>query len=86
MTPAQLTYSLFAGIGAVLLLASIIGWALKTGMAKGQPNSTIDNLNARIKAWWVMVLVIGLSFVFGKPGVILLFAFISFFALRPPEE
>ena len=82
MTPAQLTYSLFAGIGAVLLLASIIGWALKTGMAKGQPNSTIDNLNARIKAWWVMVLVIGLSFMFGKPGVILLFAFISFFALR----
>jgi len=82
MTPAQLTYSLFAGIGAVLLLASIVGWALKTGMAKGQPNPTIDNLNARIKAWWVMVLVIGLSFMFGKPGVILLFAFISFFALR----
>jgi len=82
MTPAQLTYSLFAGIGAVLILASIVGWALKAGMAKGQPNSTIDNLNARIKAWWVMVLVIGLSFVFGKPGVILLFAFISFFALR----
>ncbi len=29
-----------------------------------------------------MVLVIGLAFVFGRPGVILLFAFISFFALR----
>ena len=49
---------------------------------KGQPHPTIDNLNARIKAWWVMVLVIGLAFVFGRPGVILLFAFISFFALR----
>ncbi len=49
---------------------------------KGQPHATIDNLNARIKAWWVMVLVIGLAFVFGRTGVILLFAFISFFALR----
>ena len=82
MTPIQVTYSLFVGVGAVLVVASIVGWTLKTAMAKGQPHATIDNLNARIKAWWVMVLVISLAFVFGKPGVILLFAFISFFALR----
>ena len=82
MTPLQITYSLFVGAGVILLIASIIGWTLKTAVAKGQPHPTIDNLNARIKAWWVMVLVISLSFVFGKTGVILLFAFISFFALR----
>ncbi|HTP98644.1 MAG TPA: phosphatidate cytidylyltransferase [Casimicrobiaceae bacterium] len=82
MTPIQVTYSLFVGVGAVLVVASLVGWTLKTAMAKGQPHATIDNLNARIKAWWVMVLVISLAFVFGKPGVILLFAFISFFALR----
>ena len=35
-------------------------------VAKGAPHATIDNLNARIKAWWVMVLVIGLAFLFGK--------------------
>jgi phosphatidate cytidylyltransferase len=82
MTPTQVTYSLFVGIGAVLVVASLVGWTLKTATAKGMPHATIDNLNARIKAWWVMVLVIGLAFLFGKPGVILLFAFISFFALR----
>ena len=82
MTPTQVTYTLFVGIGAVLVVASIVGWSLKTAMAKGMPHSTIDNLNARIKAWWVMVLVIGLAFMFGRPGVILLFALISFFALR----
>jgi len=82
MTPTQVTYTLFVGIGAVLVVASIVGWSLKTAMAKGLPHPTIDNLNARIKAWWVMVLVIGLAFVFGRPGVILLFAMISFFALR----
>ena len=82
MTPTQVTYTLFVGIGAVLVVASIVGWSLKAAMAKGMPHATIDNLNSRIKAWWVMVLVIGLAFVFGRPGVILLFAFISFFALR----
>ena len=82
MTPTQVTYSLFVGIGAVLVVASLVGWTLKTATAKGMPHATIDNLNARIKAWWIMVLVIGLAFLFGRPGVILLFAFISFFALR----
>jgi phosphatidate cytidylyltransferase len=82
MTPTQVTYSLFVGIGAVLVVASVVGWSLKMAMAKGMPHPTIDNLNARIKAWWVMVLVIGLAFVFGRIGVILLFAAISFFALR----
>jgi len=82
MTSLQVTYSLFVGVGVVLIVASAVGWILKTSVAKGMPHPTIDNLNARIKAWWVMVLVISLAFLFGRPGVILLFAFISFFALR----
>ena len=82
MTAQQQTVSLFAGIGVVLLVASLAGYALKKAVAKGQPHPTIDNLNARIKAWWVMVLVIGGAFLFGKNGVMLLFLFISFQALR----
>ena len=82
MTALQQTYSLFVGIGVVLVVASLIGFALKATVARGQPNATIDNLNARVKAWWVMVLVIGFSFLFGRVGVILLFLFISFAALR----
>lgn len=82
MTAQQQTYSLFVGIGAVLLVASIVGFALKSAVAKNQPHPTIDNLNARIKAWWVMVLVISFAFLFGRTGVILLFLFISFAALR----
>ena len=82
MTPLQQTYSLFAGIGVVLVVASFVGLGLKATVAHGEPHPAIDNLNARIKAWWVMVLTIGIAFLFGKPGVILLFAFLSFFALR----
>jgi phosphatidate cytidylyltransferase len=82
LTPQQQTISLFAGIGAILLLASLIGFVLQWRVAKGRPHSVIDNLNARIKAWWVMVLVIGFAFMFGRAGVTLLFLFISFAALR----
>src|SRR6266849_35400 len=82
MTMQQQTMALFAGIGVVLVIASLVGYALKTCVAKGQPHAVIDNLNARIKAWWVMVLVISGAFLFGKDGVIVLFLFISFVALR----
>jgi phosphatidate cytidylyltransferase len=82
MTAPQETFAIFAGIGATLLLASVIGFLLKKRGAHGQPHGAIDNLNTRIRAWWVMVLVIGFAFVFGKAGVIVLFLFVSFFALR----
>lgn len=78
----QTTLTLFGGVFAVLLLASTIGALLKRRVASGQRNAVIDNLNARVNAWWVMVAVIGLAFAFGKSGVIVLFYLISFYALR----
>jgi phosphatidate cytidylyltransferase len=51
-------------------------------VAKGQPHAVIDNLVSRINAWWVMVGTIATAFVFGKLGVVVLFFFISFYALR----
>ena len=78
----QSTRWLFAGTLGVLALATVVGILLKWRIAHGKPHGVIDNLNSRIKAWWVMVLLIGLSFLFGKTGVILLFAFMSFAALR----
>ncbi|MEP7329820.1 MAG: phosphatidate cytidylyltransferase, partial [Betaproteobacteria bacterium] len=77
----QQTIGLFAGIGVVLLVASLIGWTLKVTVAKNQSHGVIDNLNTRIKAWWAMVLVIGIAFLFGNAGVTMLFVFISFIAL-----
>lgn len=72
---------LFGGIGAILVLATLIGQVLAR-RAGPEPGSTITNLNQRIHAWWVMVGLMGIAFLFGKPGVILLFAFTSFAALR----
>ncbi|WP_417725535.1 phosphatidate cytidylyltransferase [Salipiger sp.] len=72
--------TLLAGVGAVLVLASVIGAIL----ARRYPgdNPVVANLNARIKAWWGMVVALGLAFLAGRTGVVLLFALLSFAALR----
>lgn len=81
--PAQShTLLLAAGVIGVLTLASAVGLVLKRTLASGESHATIDNLNARVKAWWLMVAVIGLALLTGKTGVIVLFAFTSFVALR----
>ncbi|MFV0284573.1 MAG: phosphatidate cytidylyltransferase [Castellaniella sp.] len=71
---------LFLGIGGLLLIATMIGQLLK--WRTRSPNPVIDNLNARIYAWWVMALVIGLAFTMGRAGIVILFYLISFYALR----
>lgn len=73
------TLLLFCGIGGVLVLASVIGFFLK--LSKGN-TPVIENLNSRINAWWVMVIVIGCTFWLGNAAVIILFFLISGFALR----
>lgn len=73
------TLLLFCGIGGILVFASVVGFVLK--LVKGN-NPVIENLNARINAWWVMVLVIGCTFWLGNLAVIILFFLISGFALR----
>ena len=71
-----------AGVAGILIFASIVGACLKIFLVRGEPNAVIDNLNARVKAWWVMAAVIGLALLAGKTGVIILFVFISLVALR----
>ena len=75
------TWLLFAGIGGILALASLVGAVLRWRAPAG-PDAVIDNLNARINAWWVMVAVIGCAFALGYWAVILLFYGVSFYALR----
>lgn len=71
----------FLFLGGVLAIASLIAWAL-AARSSGAPSPTLVNLRQRINAWWVMVAVIGLAFLFGHGGTTVLFALISFAALR----
>jgi phosphatidate cytidylyltransferase len=82
MTPTDTLIALFSGVFAVLAVASTIGGILQWRLAPGQSSSVIDNLNARIKAWWWMIGALALAFWGGRIGVVSLFAFISFQSLR----
>lgn len=75
-------FALLLGAGAVLVTATIVGRVLAWRFSPQGSNPTIENLNARIGAWWGMVAILGLAFLAGRGGVILLFAFLSFAALR----
>jgi phosphatidate cytidylyltransferase len=68
-------------LAGVLAIASLISLILRL-RAGPQPNSVLDNLSARIKAWWVMIILLGAAFLAGRHAVVLLFAFVSFAALR----
>jgi phosphatidate cytidylyltransferase len=81
MSPTEQTFAVFGGIAAVLVLATIVGQTLRH-RAGGRPGPAVENLNARIKAWWIMVAAIAAAFAFGEIGVIVLFAFASFHAFR----
>ncbi|SEK76757.1 phosphatidate cytidylyltransferase [Roseovarius nanhaiticus] len=64
----------------VLVIASVAG---RLVARRASPdNLTVQNLNARINAWWVMAGVIALAFTLGPTGVVVLFALCSFAALR----
>lgn len=80
--PSMYALPIFAGAVAVLIVASVIGWILKLRYAPEEPHGVIDNLNSRIRAWWWMVGILAAAFWLGKGGVIVLFALLSFFALR----
>lgn len=74
--------TLVFAIGAFLVVATVIGQILQRRLSPDRSNAAIENLNARIYAWWVMVALIGTAFLAGRAGVIVLFAFCSFAALR----
>ena len=69
---------LIGGVFALLAVASGVGFVL----ARHRPNQTVANLNARIKAWWIMVAVFAVAFLVGKELTIALFALTSFWCLR----
>jgi phosphatidate cytidylyltransferase len=83
MTTWEQTVALFGGIGALLVIASAVGFALdRKARRAGVVSATIENLNARIRAWWVMVVVATIAFMVGRIGIVVLGGLCSFLALR----
>jgi phosphatidate cytidylyltransferase len=74
--------TLLAGFAAILVAASVIGYVLQSRLSPDGSNTAIENLNDRIRAWWVMVALMGVALIGGHTGVTLLFVCCSFAALR----
>ncbi len=82
MNHIQTTWLMAAGVLALIVAMSVLGAWLKLKVVDGHPHSLIDNLNIRIQAWWGMTITIGLALLGSRIGVVVLFAFVSFTALR----
>jgi phosphatidate cytidylyltransferase len=74
--------ALFAGVVGVLVLATVAGEVLQRVVATDSARATVDNINARVRAWWVMSAVFAVAVLSGTIGAVILFALISFLALR----
>ncbi|CAN5120651.1 phosphatidate cytidylyltransferase [soil metagenome] len=69
------------GTLAVLTIATAIGWLLER-RATDSNRATLQNLNARTRSWWWMIAIFGGALAGGQIPTIVLFALLSFMALR----
>lgn len=74
--------ALAAGVFILLISASIAGYLLQLKSKGDKAREVVANLNARIKAWWVMAIVLLVAIAAGDIGSLILFGLISFLALR----
>jgi phosphatidate cytidylyltransferase len=75
-------YGLYLGIIVFLVLATIIGAILQWKVKSENGKKTVENANARIKAWWVMIGVFAVANLAGLTATVLLFLFLSLVALK----
>ncbi len=77
--PLREVYWILGGLLAVASIANIIGILLE----RRRPESpVILNLNARIRSWWVLIIIGGAALLAGRIAAIVLFALLSFLCLR----
>ena len=73
---------LLLGLVILLAVATVVGQMLAQRASGASAIATMDNLNKRIRAWWLMVAVLAIAFFFGKAVTLVLFALTSFYCLR----
>lgn len=76
------TLALLAGVFTLLAVGAFVGWLLRRQPATSISPALIRLFNQRIVAWWAMFATLIFSVVLGRPLVVILFFFVSFWALR----
>ena len=74
---------ILASVAAGILTAlTLLGEILRARLPWGQTNPGVEIFMTRVNSWWAMVILMSLAAFSGKIGILLLFAFASFAALR----
>lgn len=75
-------FTLLAGVAIVLVVASIATMVLSRVLAAEKHRGLITNLRLRVWAWWIMIAVVAAALAAGETVTVILFAVLSFLALR----
>ncbi|SFS01662.1 phosphatidate cytidylyltransferase [Yoonia litorea] len=80
-TTADILLLAFGSFG-ILIGLTVLGEILRARQPVHEPNPVLDTYMTRVQSWWGMVAFVGIALLLGKIGVMVLFAFASFAALR----
>jgi phosphatidate cytidylyltransferase len=79
MTPVASEIGLLTlGAAAILIPLTVLGEVVATK----RPGPVIETFRTRVHSWWAMVILFALALLAGTTGVLLLFGFAAFAALR----
>jgi phosphatidate cytidylyltransferase len=67
---------------AILVALTLFGELVRSRQTSGQANPVLDTYMTRVESWWGMGIFISLALISGRLGVVVLFMFASFAALR----
>lgn len=70
------------GSFGILIALTLLGEFLRGRQPANTQNPVLETYMTRVHSWWGMVTFIGLALLSGKIGIMILFAFASFAALR----
>ena len=70
------------GSFGILIALTFLGEVLRARQEAEAVNPVLDTYMTRVQSWWSMVALMGLALLLGKTGLMILFGFASFAALR----
>ncbi|MGB2633798.1 MAG: phosphatidate cytidylyltransferase [Candidatus Acidiferrum sp.] len=73
---------LYGSVLFLLVISTLIVRILKSRHRDDDSRTSINNFNARIRAWWKMSAIFAVAVVSGRIGSLILFGIISFLAMR----
>lgn len=73
---------LVLGACGIMMALTLLGEFIRWRSNPDVPNPVLETYMTRVNSWWAIVILVGLALLSGRTGVIILFMFASFSALR----